>query len=183
MGVSTEIHLTDALHVTRAGLEDAALLGRLHSLGWRGAYQGIVSDDYLANFSPEKRTAYFERILPQGANEHYIAWLSDEAIGMLAHGKANDEDLGSDCGEVFALYLLPAQYRKGYGRALMNFAASRLQSLGFARVALWVLEDNRRARRFYEAYGFKADGKREPITLGNTLWEMRYTFQKLNDTF
>lgn len=40
---------------------------------------------------------------------------------------------------------------------------------------LWVLEQNTRARRFYEAAGFAADGTREPFEVADVeVPEVRY---------
>lgn len=39
---------------------------------------------------------------------------------------------------------------------------------GFASAALWVLEGNARARRFYHAHGWTPDGARRPF-MGATL--------------
>ena len=43
---------------------------------------------------------------------------------------------------------------KGYGSALLECALDELGRLGFRQVLLWVLEDNMRARAFYEKCGF-----------------------------
>lgn len=43
---------------------------------------------------------------------------------------------------------------KGYGRLLLNKCIEELKQCGFSKVLLWVLEDNHRARKFYEKNGF-----------------------------
>jgi ribosomal protein S18 acetylase RimI-like enzyme len=40
----------------------------------------------------------------------------------------------------------------------MDAALDRLVSAGFSEATLWVLDSNARARRFYEAGGWSADG-------------------------
>ena len=46
---------------------------------------------------------------------------------------------------------------------------------GTRGLTLWVLEQNRRARRFYTAAGFIPDGRRQEITLGGAgLREIRF---------
>ncbi len=45
----------------------------------------------------------------------------------------------------------------------------------YTHATLWVLEDNRRARRFYEAAGWHADGAAvEDTTGGASLNKLRY---------
>ena len=60
------------------------------------------------------------------------------------------------CGEILAIYVLPGHQGAGIGRALLAYS---LELLGDLRPALlWVARDNAPARRFYERYGFRADG-------------------------
>ena len=59
----------------------------------------------------------------------------------------------SGFGEVVSLYLLPAYYRKGYGRELLESVRDALLE-HYEGVYLWVLRENARARAFYEKLGF-----------------------------
>jgi ribosomal protein S18 acetylase RimI-like enzyme len=78
-------------------------------------------------------------------------------------------------GELYALYLLPAWWSVGVGRALMTSVLDSLRGDRYRRVVLWVLADNARARRFYERAGFTLDGGTNVLTgLGGVL-EVRYT--------
>ncbi|MEA2478037.1 MAG: hypothetical protein QOC87_2236, partial [Actinomycetota bacterium] len=47
------------------------------------------------------------------------------------------------------------------GVALMDVAMGELRKRGFTSGVLWVLEGNARARRFYEAGGWRPDGGRK----------------------
>ena len=57
----------------------------------------------------------------------------------------------------------------------MDAALGRLAEAGFHQATLWVLDTNVRARRFYEAAGWSADGtvKRDE-RLGFPIREVRY---------
>jgi GNAT superfamily N-acetyltransferase len=78
-------------------------------------------------------------------------------------------------GELYALYVTPAWWSTGTGRALMGSVLAALEAERYRRVVLWVLADNARARRFYERAGFAADGGTNILTgLGGVL-ELRYT--------
>lgn len=61
-------------------------------------------------------------------------------------------------GEVVSLYLLPEYMGRGYGKALLAAAVETLAGQGFRDALLWGLEENRRARRFYEKAGFVFSG-------------------------
>jgi len=163
-----------AFKCVRAVPADARTLGRLHSLCWREAYRGIILEEYLAEFTEEKRTAFFVRILPMETGETYLLYVDDEAVGLLGFGKAHDEEVPPSTGEIHALYLLSPYWSKGFGKAAMDFAMERLRMLGYDRATLKVLTENGRARQFYARYGFVPGGEEEPITLGRELMELRY---------
>jgi GNAT superfamily N-acetyltransferase len=77
-------------------------------------------------------------------------------------------------GELYALYVVPAWWSTGTGRALMGSVLTALAKGGYPQVVLWVLADNARARRFYERAGFAPDGVTNIIAgLGGVL-ELRY---------
>jgi ribosomal protein S18 acetylase RimI-like enzyme len=59
---------------------------------------------------------------------------------------------------------------------LLEETLRRLQQKGFADATLWVLHDNTRARRFYEAMGWQQDGgeKHDDQLTGFPLHEVRY---------
>ena len=79
-------------------------------------------------------------------------------------------------GELHAIYLHPAAWDQGVGRALFRQGEDALRSLGYRSAILWVLETNRRARDFYEAAGWRADGETKIEQRERwTLHEVRYS--------
>ena len=58
----------------------------------------------------------------------------------------------------------------------MDAALEKLE--GYGRAALWVLEDNKRAIRFYEKCGFRADGTRQILKLGTEIAEIRMILER-----
>jgi hypothetical protein len=49
-----------------------------------------------------------------------------------------------------------------------------LKRMNFEEVIIWVLEENRRARRFYERNGFALDGGKKEIEYGEPMTCLRY---------
>ena len=90
-------------------------------------------------------------------------------------GRSRDPDGRPTTGELWAIYVAPDDWGRGAGRALWERGRSSLQASGFLDVTVWVLEDNRRALRFYEAAGFAPDGGHDKtIELGGeSLTEIR----------
>ena len=74
------------------------------------------------------------------------------------------------------LYVTPAYWGRGVGRELHDEALDRLRQGGSTRCHLWVLEQNDRARRFYERLGWRQNGDTRvvpfpphPIDVGYTI--------------
>ena len=60
---------------------------------------------------------------------------------------------------------------KGYGKQVVIYLRNVFDK---AKIQLWVLEKNRRARRFYENNGFINTGKTRSISRGNNYTQFQY---------
>jgi GNAT superfamily N-acetyltransferase len=89
---------------------------------------------------------------------------------------SRDDDAGpAGAGELAALYLLPGSWGTGLGRELMASGLSAFRDAAFDEATLWVLDTNSRARRFYEAADWHADGAvKQDDRRGFVLNEVRY---------
>ena len=76
--------------------------------------------------------------------------------------------------ELYALYVHPAWWSTGTGRALMDQVLARVSGAGYRSITLWVLQDNARARWFYERAGFAPDGARHELPDLGGVTEIRY---------
>ncbi len=66
----------------------------------------------------------------------------------------------------------------GYGYQLMKAVISELKNMGYREVYLWVLEENKNARQFYERFGFVRSDQMQTDTYdGKELTELMYTYQ------
>jgi len=75
-------------------------------------------------------------------------------IGTSSYGKARFQDLNG-YGEIISIYLLPKYWGKGYGQKLLFIVVQNLQKMGYNKIYLWVLEENYRARHFYQQFEFE----------------------------
>lgn len=89
-------------------------------------------------------------------------------------GPLTPAGLAGETGEVYAIYLAPAAWSTGTGRALMDEALAGLRAGGYRRVVLWVLTGNARARRFYHKAGFAPDGATNILAGLGGVEELRY---------
>jgi len=79
-----------------------------------------------------------------------------------------------DC-ELDLLYTSPEAWGRGAGRALLVAAEHTLRDAGCTEVTLWTEERNERARRIYQASGWRPSKEiRERVWNGAPLRELRY---------
>ena len=143
----------------------------VHYKAWQQAYPGLIDQDYLDKMSLSK----CEEIAYRWLDNILVAKDGERVVGFVGYGQCGNEDLPG-AGEVFAIYVLKEYYGKGVGCALMDAALELLKDND--RIAVWVLEGNERAIRFYEKCGFRFDGKKETITLGTPVTELRMVKNK-----
>ena len=131
---------------------DAEAIARVHVYGWQEAYAGLLPDDFLAGLGRtlDRRRDFWEGLARSLSRRDafFVAEVGGEIVGV-AHG--------------------------GHSRRLFAAVVDRLREAGFEEAILWVLDTNARARRFYEAAGWEADGSEKVETLGDLeLREVRY---------
>ena len=188
----------------RPGLaSDAPAIARVRRESWHAAYAGIISARIIDRVTTTGGSAAdpppYRRTLVALAGDHpavigYASYGPERTVasvfparpasapasaGQQAHPSAADPltpaGRAGAAGELYALYVTPAWWSAGAGRALMGSVLTALEAERYRRVVLWVLADNARARRFYELAGFASDGGTNILTGLGGLLELRYT--------
>jgi ribosomal protein S18 acetylase RimI-like enzyme len=149
-----------AVEVRRAVPEDAGPIAAVHVRTWQVAYRGLLSDEVLDGLSVAHREETWRQALSGDGNPAvYVAVQDGDVAAFCAVATpSRDDDAQDDVAEVGAIYVDPAVWRTGFGRALMDVALADLRAGGWRWVTLWVLAENQRARDFYTRFGFKSDG-------------------------
>lgn len=157
--------------IREAAQEDASAIAAIHVRAWQAAYGGIVPSDFLADLSVEKSAEFWQRELALNRNLTLVAPENGQIAGWISGGTSRDTD-ASDATEVHAIYVSPEFWGRGFGQQLLlAFEAATSPS---PRIALWCLNRNLRALRFYEQNGYRFDGAKKTLQLGDaTLWEVR----------
>jgi ribosomal protein S18 acetylase RimI-like enzyme len=169
----------DGTVIRAARVADAPQIAVVHVRSWQFAYRGLLPQAYLDGLDPAQRVGPWERSLAEandGRNGVLVADASGTLLGFVGYSPSRDSDADqARVGEIDAIYLLPNALGKGVGRRLMGVALARLAEAEFDQVTLWVLGSNARARRFYEAGGWLADGaKKTEESRGFPITQMRY---------
>ncbi|MGW2568064.1 N-acetyltransferase family protein [Streptomyces sp. NPDC001537] len=158
-------------------LADCERVAEVRVGGWQTAYRGIIPQSYLDTMSvPEDAERRRTHVLERSAEVvNLVAEQDGEIVGWACHGPYRDGEVRTAELELYALYVAPESYGVGVGRALIEESVRRGTAAGHARVYLWVLKENARARRFYERSGFRPDGAEEPFEVdGVEVPEVRY---------
>ena len=156
---------------------DLGAVAAIHIESWRAAYRGIVSDSILEGLSVAEQLVVWRKWYVAPEAEIWLAVRSGRPIAFSRLVPAPDNaDSPANAGEVTHLYAAPRVLGQGVGRALFSRVLSVAQSRHFDSLILWVLEDNDRARTFYERFGLRPDGARQtnPDWLGEGVYEIRY---------
>ncbi|MFG2340155.1 GNAT family N-acetyltransferase [Streptomyces yangpuensis] len=157
---------------------DIEAVSAIRVRGWQAAYAGIVPRSYLDAMTVEedadRRRQWFSR--PGRESRDLVAVGDRGPVGWVCFGPHRGGIPGDGrVGEVYALYVAPDLIGTGVGRELLDEAHAAMKGGGFETSALWVLQDNRRARRFYERAGYRADGGTQDDVYDDvTLSELRY---------
>jgi GNAT superfamily N-acetyltransferase len=127
---------------------------------WQDAYTHVFPPAQLAGQSVKQRTEAWRGFM-SGDRERratFVAARAGEIIGFADVGPSRDPDTSETTAELYAMYVLASEWGRGAGPALMDASLEALRALGFREAILWVLDDNPRARRFYERAGWSLDG-------------------------
>ncbi len=190
--------------IRAGSVADAAQVAAVQREGWFAAYAGIIPAEVIdrvtapddgARVRQSFRTRPWQRMLvavaaeperpgktpgpggaPAGPGVVGYASFGPETDVLNAawpHPTSTDGEDGR-VGELYALYVRPAWWSTGTGRALMDRVLARSSRAGYRSITLWVLRDNQRARRFYQRAGFAPDGATNVLSRLGGVTELRY---------
>lgn len=149
-----------------ARAEDAAGIAQVHVDSWKTTYKGIIADAYLDALSVEQHWNRWEKRLNEPERGEGVIVAENERgqiCGFLDYGI--DRETGrTDEAELYAVYLLQSEQRKGIGREMFRSMLGELKTREYRSLMVWVLEQNP-AVRFYERIGGK-ETERKEIRIG-----------------
>jgi len=151
--------------------DDARAIAEVHVRSWQAAYRGVVADEFLDSLDVDRRVEMIEGVIRDESKGLLVAEQDGHVAGFSMLAASYDEGWG----EVLAIYASPDHWGVGVGYELMAASVEWLHEQGYQRAMLMVLEDNPRARTFYERQGWSL-GKRIRIeNIGSRdLTEVRY---------
>lgn len=153
------------VRIEKAGTEYADIIGQVHSEAWQQTYAGVFPESFLREDTAEKRKQEFLETLGNKDIFYYIVYEDTTPIGIV---KVIEEP---DAYEIASLYILEKYRNKGYGKQVIAYLQKELNP---KRIRLWVLEENTKARRFYENNAFEFSGNTRLIHRGQAFTQLQY---------
>lgn len=165
--------------IVRPGDEhDLAAVATVHAAASEAVYRGVLPDELLDHFDVARRREALCSFLAANDRILLVAVDQNDIIGFAVVGPARDDDVVVDTAELYSLYVAPEHWGGGVGKRLQETACRQLVVAGYGTAILWVLQNNTRARHFYEQSGWVFDGRVSRSSRGDTtLSEMRYQRQ------
>ena len=157
--------------IRRARLEDAAAIAEVHVRTWQAAYEHVFGAERLAGIDVAGREGLARRFATDSEYDAFVADDDGRIVGFVACGVPEEP---TEQRELFAIYVLPESWGSPAASGLMRAALDDVRARGVSGAILWVLDDNPRARRFYEREGWHEDGSAESEYLGITVPLVRY---------
>ena len=146
--------------IRAATRDDADGITDVQVASWRTGYAHVFPDSvlYADDFDTTRRSFWTAWRFAPG-HRVSVAIEEDRVVGFASYGPERERARGfTGRGEVWAFYVHPDHWGSSVASALMDHTELRLKAEGFDTAVLWVLDDNPRARAFYERHGWEASG-------------------------
>lgn len=137
---------------------DARAVAALHAESWRVHYREAYRDEYLDGDVVEDRLRVWNQRLSAPAPNQFVvlAFEGHDLIGFACAYGGHDETWGSLLDNI---HVRPGHQGRGVGKGLMAEVAVWCRAnYADCGLYLWVLEQNRRAQRFYQSLGASDQG-------------------------
>ena len=140
--------------IRQADKQDISRIAEIIVFGKRVAYRPIFKNDYGS----------FNELQVVNLYEEYKNNL-DRLDGMLLYddgivkGIIKGHPIDDKTVEITDFYVEPFFVGQGIGTLLIEHLIQQARKKGMHKIVLWVIKDNMKARKFYEANGFVDSGK------------------------
>lgn len=161
--------------IKKADISDIQTLAEIHSVSLITSLGGLFPEEtVLEFFGLQRRLIGFTKEFKKGSPTNYLVYNDMEPIGVFTYGPSRYIEVDDKTIELWRVYLLPGYWGKGAAKPAVDLILSDIKDAGFKRVILWAMEENLRARRFYEKYGFTRTDETLDAKLGRPIRDVMY---------
>lgn len=135
-------------------IDDAYEVATIHTESWQNAYKGIIDQKILDELDINKRaTNWADGIKNEPNLIRLVAEFEGEIKGFVVGLNNRSHPSPESDGELWAIYVNPNTTQSGIGTSLFKSFIAELQKNEMNSMCVWVLEENKQARKFYEKMG------------------------------
>ena len=146
------------LELRDGSVDDAEAIEAVHFSAREAVYEGRVEEWPPPGLVRAGRIARWREWLGDPEIDCIVGWSNGDVVGFCTVRGSQDEDADPRLvAEMPTLYVSPKYWHSGFGRSLCHAGVERAAERGYRKLTLWVLEMNRQAREFYDAFGFRPD--------------------------
>jgi glucosamine--fructose-6-phosphate aminotransferase (isomerizing) len=145
-----------AIVLRDAGLGDANAIASLFLAAWRAAYVKQLSG-IRDVWDEESARQLWRRHFDDPQQTIVLAEEARSLLGIVRFGP--DCELASTEAGLHSLYVHPDVAGRGVGTQLLDHAIAQCDAAGRSGMRLWVFADDPTAIRFYQAQGWRLDGR------------------------
>lgn len=138
---------------------DEAVLAYIQTESWKAAFKTILPEDVLTRCTNyDKAKQMYQRLLEEKKGNGYLLEINGKGHCIAWWDAAREENM-PDYAEIICIHSLQENWRRGFGSRMMDRLLEDIANAGYGNTMLWVFEENERARKFYEAKGFRKSEK------------------------
>lgn len=168
--------MTDNIVIRQVKLKDIPSVVDIQIAGWKTAYKGIISDDFLKSMNKEEKIE--KRKKDYNKNGFIVAELKNEIVGFCRYIDNNtcSKELDYiDC-EILALYVKPNLKYSGIGTKMFEYVKNEFKSKNKHSMILWCLKENEPSKKFYKKMGGKIIEEKEIELKGKKYGEVGFLY-------
>ncbi|WP_245607593.1 GNAT family N-acetyltransferase [Streptomyces prunicolor] len=141
------------MHIRQAWPDDAPAVAGVHVRSCRVAFAGLVPQHYLDTMDPSREASEWRAHIAESRWPSSGVPVAETEAGIVGFTGFDPAPDTPGTAEIGMLYAMPEVWGTGIGKQLMPATSRAFGQADYRQAALWVLADNERARRFYEAAG------------------------------
>ncbi len=151
--------------------KDILDITKVITTSWNETYKKLVPEEYLKNMKnneSERCQRATERF--RNGEKQLVLEVNKNIVGFIRYGKSEDQEY-TNCGEIFAFYIINKYHGYGLGRKLFEEAVKILKKEGFDKMIIACLKGNP-TNEFYKYMGGKyiKDGIFERLNLKENIY-------------
>lgn len=140
--------------IRQADEQDIPRIAEIIVFGKRVAYRPIFQNDYVS-FNELQVVDLYKEYKRNPDVLRGMLLFDDGIVKGIINGQLREENVI----EITDFYVDPFFVGQGIGTLLIKQMLGQVKKYGVQKVILWVIKDNVKARKFYEAHGFVDSGE------------------------